>query len=62
LSFHQSEIILSLQAHFASILNQLFAWAEGLFHFETDLLPPADKITVRMNLENLRRGLECDRQ
>lgn len=49
----QGEIISCMQTYFTGILNQLFAWLEGLFRFETDLLPPAGKITVRMNLENI---------
>jgi hypothetical protein len=31
----------------------LFTLVEGLFRFESDLLPPSDKITVRINLENI---------
>ena len=35
------------------MINRLFTWSEGLFRFENELLPPKDKITVRINLENL---------
>jgi hypothetical protein len=49
----QQEIISSLQAYYLGMVNRLFTWSEGLFHFETDQLPPSDKITVRINLENL---------
>lgn len=49
----QQEILSSLQAHYLSLVNRLFMWSEGLFRFENDLLPPNDKITVRVNLENL---------
>jgi hypothetical protein len=35
------------------IVRQLFTWAEGYFHFESNLLPPDGKITVRVELENL---------
>ena len=49
----QQSILNSLQAYFLSIVNRLFTWAEGLFRFENDLLPPEDKITVRMNLESI---------
>src|SRR4030065_2575213 len=41
----QQEILASLQAHYLDLLNRLFTWGEGLFHFENDLLPPIDKIT-----------------
>lgn len=50
---NQQDVIASLQSHFVSVVNRLFTWAEGLFRFETDLLPPDDKITVRVSLENI---------
>lgn len=49
----QQDILSSLQNHFLGVLNRLFTWMEGLFRFETDVLPPNDKITVRVNLENI---------
>jgi len=49
----QQDILSSLQAHFISIVNRLFTWVEGSFRFENDLLPPDDKITVRVGLENI---------
>ncbi len=49
----QQEILASLQAYYLNMLNRLFSWGEGLFHFDNDLLPPKDKITVRISLENL---------
>jgi hypothetical protein len=49
----QQEILTSLQAYYLSMVNRLFTWSEGLFRFENELLPPNDKITVRINLENL---------
>ncbi|PWB53265.1 MAG: hypothetical protein C3F13_09855 [Anaerolineales bacterium] len=49
----QQEILASLQAYYLSMVNRLFTWSEGLFRFENELLPPSDKITVRINLENL---------
>ena len=50
---NQQDVLSSLQSHFVSVVNRLFTWAEGLFRFETDLLPPEDKITVRVSLENI---------
>lgn len=50
---NQQDIITSLQTHFVNIVNRLFTWVEGMFRFENDLLPPADKITVRISLENI---------
>jgi hypothetical protein len=49
----QQDVLNSLQSHFIGIVNRLFAWVEGLFRFENDLTPPADKITVRISLENI---------
>ncbi len=49
----QQDILASLQSYFISVVNRLFQWAEGLFRFENDLLPPDDKITVRVSLENI---------
>jgi len=49
----QQEILTSLQAYYLNMVNRLFTWGEGLFHFDTELLPPKDKITVRISLENL---------
>jgi hypothetical protein len=49
----QQEILSSLQVHYIELLNRLFTWGEGIFHFDNDLLPPSDKITVRIGLENL---------
>jgi len=49
----QQEILTSLQTYYLNMVNRLFTWGEGLFHFDNDLLPPKDKITVRISLENL---------
>ncbi len=49
----QQEILASLQAYYLGMVNRLFTWSEGLFRFDTELLPPSDKITVRLSLENL---------
>lgn len=51
--FTQQDILASLQAYFVDILDRLFTWADGLFHFENDLTPPDGKITVRISLENI---------
>lgn len=49
----RQEIISCLQTHFISIVEQIFTWVEGFFHFENDASPPKDKVTVRVNLENI---------
>jgi|SRR3990170_2887497 len=48
------EVILSnLQIHYLEIIRQLFTWIEGYFEFENDTLPPADRINIRLDLENI---------
>ena len=49
----QEDILASLKAYFIDVVKRLFAWVEGVFRFENDRMPPPDKITVRIDLENL---------
>ncbi len=42
-----------MQNYFVGVVNRLFTWVEGLFRFENNMMPPDDKITVRISLENL---------
>lgn len=49
----QDEILAYLQQYFTDVIRRLFTWVEGFFHFESEMLPPEDRIHVRMNLENL---------
>jgi Domain of unknown function (DUF4388) len=49
----QDDILNSLQAYFNDIVRRLFTWVEGFFRFENDVMPPDDRITVRLDLENL---------
>jgi hypothetical protein len=49
----QQDVLNSLQSYFVSIVNRLFAWEEGFFRFENEALPPNEKISVRIDLENL---------
>jgi hypothetical protein len=49
----QEDILTNLQTHFTDIVQRLFTWVEGIFHFENDLMPPSDRISVRLDLENL---------
>src|SRR5512146_1104240 len=49
----QQDILQSLQQFFINSVNRLFSWTDGYFHFENNILPPDDKITVRVNLENI---------
>jgi len=49
----QEDILVSLQSYFIGVVQRLFAWVEGFFRFEQDVLPPDGKIPVRIDLENL---------
>ena len=49
----QEDILASLQAEFIGIIHRLFTWIEGVFRFENGVLPPDDKIILRINLENI---------
>jgi hypothetical protein len=50
---NQEEILASLKEEFVSTTNDLFTWEEGIFHFENNLKPSGDKITLLINLENI---------
>lgn len=49
----KADIMSSLHQYCTEIIHRIFTWVEGYFRFETDLLPPVDRINVRMDLENL---------
>jgi len=49
----QEDILLNLQGYFTEVIRRLFTWVEGLFRFEAEILPPEDRINVRLDLENI---------
>lgn len=49
----QEDIIASLQNHFIEVIQQLYTWVEGIFHFLGGQQTPEDKIPIRMDLENI---------
>lgn len=49
----QADILHSLKTHLTETTYRLFTWAEGLFRFETTVMPGEDKITVPIDLENI---------
>ncbi len=49
----QEDILINLQQHFSNVVHKLFTWVEGIFRFDNELLPPEDRINVRLDLENL---------
>jgi hypothetical protein len=49
----QEDILLDLQGYFTDIIRRLFTWVEGIFRFEAEMMPPGDRINVRLDLENI---------
>ncbi|MDD2920689.1 MAG: DUF4388 domain-containing protein [Anaerolineales bacterium] len=49
----QEDILVNLQGYFTETVRKLFTWVEGIFRFENDMLPPDDRINVRLDLENI---------
>ncbi|MFN8412150.1 MAG: DUF4388 domain-containing protein [Anaerolineales bacterium] len=49
----QEDILLNLQGYFTEVVRKLFTWVEGFFRFENELLPPDDRINVKLDLENI---------
>lgn len=49
----QDDILNALHVYFTEVIRRLFTWVEGTFHFENEILPPDDRINVRLDLENL---------
>jgi hypothetical protein len=49
----QEEILANLQNYFTEIIRRLFTWVEGFFRFESAMMPPEDRINVRVDLENI---------
>jgi hypothetical protein len=48
----QEDILLNLQVYFTDT-RKLFTWVEGIFRFENEMLPPDDRINVKLDLENI---------
>jgi len=49
----QDQIFTVMQSTYSTVVQQLFTWEEGFFHFEVGELTPVEKIPVRLDLENL---------
>lgn len=49
----QDDILNALHAYFTDVVRRLFTWVEGSFRFENEMMPPDDRINVRLDLENL---------
>jgi len=49
----QEDILANLQGYFTEVVRRLFTWVEGFFRFEGEMMPPDDRINVRLDLENI---------
>lgn len=49
----QSDIIQSVRYHILDVVYRMFTWADGLFRFDADQIPPPDRITVPIDLESV---------
>lgn len=49
----QDGILQSVRKHIEDVIYRVFAWSEGMFRFEPNILPPEGRITVPINLENI---------
>ena len=49
----QRDILQSIRKHTLDIVYPLFTWEEGMFRFEPNLLPNAERVTAPIELENI---------
>lgn len=49
----QTEILQGIRQHITDVAFRLFTWVEGLFNFEANALPPPERITIPIDLENV---------
>lgn len=49
----QQAILTAIRQHTLDIVYDLFAWLDGYFRFDSDVLPPDDRITIRLDLEDI---------
>lgn len=49
----QQDILDSIRKYILNIVYRLFAWGDGFFRFDNNVLPPGDRITIRISLENV---------
>ena len=49
----RDDIVQGVKDYMLEIVYDLFSWNEGTFHFEQDVLPTKDRITVPLNLDNV---------
>ena len=49
----QSDIIQSVRQYVLDVVYKLFTWADGTFQFESNKLPPPERITIPIDLEGV---------
>ena len=50
---NQDDIVVSVRTHVLNNVYPLFTCSEGTFHFESNVLPFGDRITIPIDLENV---------
>lgn len=50
---NQTEIVQGIKSYLLDTVYHLFTWPGGAFRFDPNLLPPEERITVPINLDNL---------
>lgn len=49
----QQDILAAIRQYILDIVYRLFTWVDGFFRFDQDVLPPDDRIVIRLDLENI---------
>jgi hypothetical protein len=49
----QQDILAGIRQYIIDIVYRLFTWVDGFFRFDNDVLPPDDRIVMRLDLENI---------
>jgi hypothetical protein len=49
----QQDILNAIRQYVLDIVYQLFTWVDGFFRFDNDVLPPEDRIVIRLDMENV---------
>lgn len=49
----QQDVLAGIREYLLASVYRLFTWGEGHFRFDNDVLPPEDRITLRLDLENI---------
>ncbi len=49
----QAEILQIIRQHVLDVAYRMFTWVEGSFRFDANVLPPADRITIPIDLDNV---------